>query len=394
MIFRRLIKILLISCLALLCQGPSSRNCYADAFAYIPNSVDNNLSIIKVLDNSDKGTINVGADPYGVAISKEYIYVSNTSGGTVSVISISYNNVSNTFGVGNSPRGITATSDGSYIYVANYSDNTLSVIDISDNSQTTINVGNGPLGVALSHDEDYIYVTNNSDDSLSIISANSNELFGTIANNHYIKYLNSTNDIAFNKPYGVAVSSDSYYIYVVNNGNNTLSKIYAGEIYTQGNNFKWANYNPDNDEGPYSLYAPITVGNDPRCVVITPDQSYLYVTNYGDDTVSVISLADFTVSKTISVGNGPYGISVTPSGAFVYVVNQLDGTVSVIDADSDSDTYNTVIKTVAVGNSPTGFGNFIGGKPPRAPSSLEATPESTYTITLPRCPSFRKTSRT
>jgi len=63
-------------------------------------------------------------------------------------------------------------------------------------------------------------------------------------------------------------------------------------------------------------------------------------------------------------------------------VNQFDGTVSVIDSDPDSDTYNTVIKTVAVGNSPTGFGNFIGGKPPSAPSSLGATLESTYTIKL------------
>ena len=169
---------------------------------------------------------------------------------------------------------------------------------------------------------------------------------------------------------------------MVNNGNNTLSILSAATIYDQGNNFKWANYNPDNNEGPYSLYAPIGVGNDPRCVVVTPDQNYAYVTNYGDDTVSVIHLNDFTVSKTISVGNGPYGISVTPSGAFVYVVNQLAGTVSVIDTDYNSNNYNTVIATVDVGNSPTGFGTFIGGKVPRAPSNLTATHNGTYEIGL------------
>jgi YVTN family beta-propeller protein len=385
MTFRRLIKILLISGLALLYQAPSSRNCYAEAFAYIPNGGENNVSIIKIQDNPEVNvTIAVGAGPYGIAVSKEYIYVSNTSDGTVSIINMSSNEiVGDPISVGNSPRGIAASSDDSYLYVANNGADTVSIIDISDSSQTALNVGNGPLGVAIGPDEDYVYVTNNSDDSLSVISATSNELFGTIANHQYINYLNSTDDIAFNKPYGVAVSPDGYFIYVVNNGNNTLSIIYAYTIYYQGDDFNWDDYVPDDDsDGPYSLYEPITVGNDPRCVAVTPDQGYLYVTNYADNTVSVIDLSAFSVTETIDVGNGPYGISVTPSGAFVYVVNQSDGTVSVIDADYYSDTYNTVIKTVDVGNSPTGFGNFIGGKPPMAPSSLEATQESTYTIKL------------
>ena len=378
----RSIKILFIIFIALLTQVPSPRNCYAEAFAYIPNSGDNNLSVIKILDHSDQGVINVGDNPYGVAIGGEYVYVSNTSDGTVSVINLSDNNVSNPLSAGNSPRGIAVSSDG-FIYVANYSDSTLSIIDTSDNSRTTLPVGAGPLGVTLSPDEEYLYVTNNSDDSLSIISANTNELFGTIANHHYIRYMNTTDDVAFNKPYGVAVSSNGYYIYVVNSGNNTLSRISTIEVYNQGDEFDWNDYDPDDDSvGPYHLYQPLTVGNDPRCVVVTPDQGYAYVTNYGDDTVSVIDLSAYQVTDTITVGDGPYGISTTFSGAFVYVVNQLDGTVSVIDTDVNSDDFNTVIATIDVGNSPIGFGNFIGGKAPTAPSNLNAKLEGTYTIIL------------
>jgi len=378
----RLIKILLIIFIALLSQVPSPRNCYAEAFAYIPNSGDDNLSIIKILDHSDQGAINVGDNPYGVAIGDEYVYVSNTSDGTVSVINLSDNSVSNTLSAGNSPKGIAVSSDG-FIYVANYSDNILSIIDTSDNSRKSLPVGAGPLGVTLSPDEEYLYVTNNSDDSLSIISANTNELFGTIANHHYIKYMNTTDDVAFNKPYGVAVSSNGNYIYVVNSGNDTLSRISPVEVYNQGDEFDWNDYDPDDDSvGPYRLYQPLTVGNDPRCVVVMPDQSYAYVTNYGDDTVSVIDLSSYQVTDTITVGDGPYGISTSPSGAFVYVVNQLDGTVSVIDTDSNSDDFNTVIATIDVGNSPIGFGNFIGGKAPTAPSNLNAKLEGTYTIIL------------
>jgi YVTN family beta-propeller protein len=383
MLSLRLSKILLIIVLAILSQVPSPSNSYAAAFAYIPNSGDNNLSLIKVGDNSKQGVINVGANPYGVAMGDEYLYVSNTSDGTVSVISLSSHNVSDTLSAGNSPKGIALSLYGLYVYAANYSDDTLSIIDTSDNSRTSLPVGDGPLGVAISPDFVYLYVTNNSDDSLSIINAGTNEFFGTIANHHYIKYINSADDVAFNKPYGIAVSPDGYYICVVNNGNNTLSILNAGMVYIQDVDFDWNDYDPDDAAyNPYSLYKPITVGNDPRCVVVTPDQEYAYVTNYGDDTVSVIDLSTYEVTDTITVGDGPYGISITPSGVFVYVVNQLDGTVSVIDAETNSDDYNTVIATVDVGNSPVGFGTFVGGLPPSSPSNLSAKLEDTYTITL------------
>src|ERR1044072_2664410 len=69
-----------------------------------------------------------------------------------------------------------------------------------------------------------------------------------------------------------------------------------------------------------------------------------YVTNSGNNTVSVIDTATNTVVATIPVGS-PQGIAVTPNGAFAYVANADSNTVSVISAAS-----NTVVATVAVGN--------------------------------------------
>src|SRR6185295_20375691 len=57
-----------------------------------------------------------------------------------------------------------------------------------------------------------------------------------------------------------------------------------------------------------------------------------YVTNSGDDTVSVIDPANNTVVATITVGDEPGGVAVTPNGTFVYVANQNSNTVSVISA--------------------------------------------------------------
>ena len=121
----------------------------------------------------------------------------------------------------------------------------------------------------------------------------------------------------------------------------------------------------------------IDVGDGPLGVAVNPSGDYVYVTNNLDDTVSVISTSDNTVTTTIDVGDGPWGVAVTPSGDYVYVANNLKDTVSVI---STSD--NTVTTTISVGDSPAGFGMFIGGKAPEAPSDLVATTVSDSQIDL------------
>jgi len=76
---------------------------------------------------------------------------------------------------------------------------------------------------------------------------------------------------------------------------------------------------------------------------------YAYVTNRGDNNVSVIDTSTDTVVSTIAVGTGPYGVGVSPTGTRAYIANHDSGSVSVIDTDT-----NTVVATVAVGISPYG----------------------------------------
>jgi YVTN family beta-propeller protein len=74
-----------------------------------------------------------------------------------------------------------------------------------------------------------------------------------------------------------------------------------------------------------------------------------YVSNSGDNTVSVIDTATNTVTKTVKVGSSPSDVAESPDGSRVYVANQLDDTVSVIDTAT-----NTVTDTVKVGPTPSG----------------------------------------
>lgn len=85
--------------------------------------------------------------------------------------------------------------------------------------------------------------------------------------------------------------------------------------------------------------------------------SKVFVTNSGNDTVSVISLATRAVVATIPVGDNPLHVAVTPDGARAYVSNRNSNNVSVIDTSTLA-----VVATVAVGTAPTGLAASSNGK--------------------------------
>ncbi len=104
------------------------------------------------------------------------------------------------------------------------------------------------------------------------------------------------------------------------------------------------------------------IGILPRDVTFAPNGKRAYVTNFGDDSVSVVTVRFNEVlnrdinpgDDIIRVGDGPFGVAVTPDGKRAYVANELDGTISVIDVDTKSPTFHTVLKTIPVGATPAG----------------------------------------
>ena len=79
------------------------------------------------------------------------------------------------------------------------------------------------------------------------------------------------------------------------------------------------------------------------------DQSLVYVSNLGDNTVSVINTATNTVIATVPVGNLPTLIALTPDNTRAYVANQGSNDVTVINTAT-----NTVVATIPVGSQPIG----------------------------------------
>ena len=79
---------------------------------------------------------------------------------------------------------------------------------------------------------------------------------------------------------------------------------------------------------------------------ITFANGYVYVTNQGDNTVSVIDPASNTVIDKIPV-ESPSGIALDNEGKRAYVANQVENTVTVIDT-----TDNSLAATIPVGSKP------------------------------------------
>ena len=102
--------------------------------------------------------------------------------------------------------------------------------------------------------------------------------------------------------------------------------------------------------------AEVEVGAYPAHVVTDLQGHRAFVTNAGDDTVSVVDLVKMTVIATVATGSYPHGLRVSPDGREAYVANVQDGSLSVIDTGSLAEVARIPVGTtpVQVGFTPDG----------------------------------------
>jgi YVTN family beta-propeller protein len=291
-------------------------------YAYISDWGDGNISVINMVTNSVTDTINVGGQPFAVAIGPggNTVYVTdNRNKDIVSVIDATTNNVTATINVGARPEGVVVNPSGTKLYVANYNDSSVSVVDLTKNTvNSTVKLGGHPFGIAIDQAGMNVYVTS-ADNVTSVIDTTTDTIKAAVKVGAY--------------PEEVAVNPKGNRIYVANYVSNNVSV-----INTVTNTVK----------------ATVNVGNGPTGIAVNPKGTLVYVSNDLDNTVSVIDTVTNTVKTTVNVGSEPYGISVRPDGNYVYVANFGSNNVSVIDAAT-----NTVITSINVGDKPTAFGQFV-----------------------------------
>jgi YVTN family beta-propeller protein len=91
------------------------------------------------------------------------------------------------------------------------------------------------------------------------------------------------------------------------------------------------------DEPSHKNIATIPVGHEPHEVAATPDGRKAFVSNVGDDTVSVVDLVRRRVATTIRADHmdNPHGLAVTPDGRTLLVTSEASQRLFVVDARRD-----------------------------------------------------------
>jgi YVTN family beta-propeller protein len=315
-------------------------------FAYVLNSNSNpngDGSTTKIDVSGDTvswvQTLGVGSIYEALLPNSTALFVANSGDDTVSDYSAFLNGAVTTIGLlpGSHPVFLTSTQT-SNMYVLNSGPikdvcqtGSVSSISTSTGSVTnTVCVGVNPVNMVQAAGGGQIFVLNQGDNSVTVLNS------GTLA---VVKTLMPSDGIGLNPVYATS-SVDGSYIFVVTQGDGVNPG--ALDILTPGT--------------PPTVAAPVLLGVNPTYSYLDPHLNRLYVTNTGDNTVSVFDASNVNVANSppipslappVLVGTAPTGIAALQDGSRVYVANSGSNNVSVVSATSFA-----VLKTIAVGVNP------------------------------------------
>lgn len=329
----------------------------AAPFAYIPNSGNNNVSVIDTVTAppSIAATVPAGTNPRGVAsvvkASETFTYVTNYGSENVSVIrtfrdalteKVAFEKVRD-IRVGRNPYGIAVNPAGTFAYVTNFLDGTVSKIDLATNTvAATIPVGSNPIGIVVGADGSKVYAVNNSSGTVSVIGTADNATVATVT--------------VGTNPFGIAVNPAGTFLYVTNSGGNSISSIKTAD-------------------NSVTTKADFHLGT-PSGVAVNPAGTPVYITNYSSNTLSFFDVNSGAFnSPNIAVGTNPLGVSPSIDGAFVYVVSYIDGAITVIDNATNTEKP----PRIKVGAAPYALGSFVASFGTTVPTVTSTKPANAAT---------------
>jgi len=308
--------------------------------AYVVNGSSNNISVIKLSDNTVSETISLNGATFphhiymnptktklAVAITATDLsgghagHVGATAGLKVQIIDVVTGMIDKEIALNKMPHNAIFNTAGTELWIGQMDtiQSQVLVYKTSDwTLQNTINVGKGLSEVTFSNDGTMAFACNTMDSTVTLIDANS-------------KMIHTTLTVGAN-PVG-AWSASNGKMYVDNEMSQTISEISvsgmavtstitlgfkpgyvayhtaSGELWvSDATNGKIVYYTLSG--GVWTLQSNITTGADAHAIAFNNAGSKAYVTNQGAGNISVIDVATHTVSQTIAVGTKPNGIAI------------------------------------------------------------------------------------
>ncbi|MFT5675840.1 MAG: YVTN family beta-propeller protein [Paraglaciecola sp.] len=298
----------------------------AAPFAYITNLNSGDLSVIDTATQSEVARVNMGADKPGtvavhpdgktVVVGLEQLglaFFDTTSNSVTDFMSL--------------PGGITSiklSEDGNTAFVTHAGGrDLLSIVDLQTHAVIKEISMFDVFHISLSIDGSALYASSALGDFVARIDRSSYTVLDNLA-------------VPGSPVYSVAHPSLNR-LYVSSHSDDAITVI---------------------DTDGFSVVKTIAVGNEPNVMVLSPDGSKLYVACQRDEnSLWVIDTETETVTAAIpGPGEGSVSTDILPDGSEIYISNWSDDSVSVIDSQSLE-----IIKTIPVGSNPFSPGRFIGG---------------------------------
>jgi len=332
---------------------------------YVVCQDSNEVRVVDLQTGRVTGNIAVGRMPRGIALSRDgsHLYVINAWSDTVSEVDTVTLQVERTLNTGFEPSGVVVDRSETTMYVANRLSSDVSVIDLQSGLEIKrLLAGRGASYLALSPDGQRIYCTHIYPDPGAVRSQPESEI--TVIDTSRKQVIDRINLTNVAGVFHIALSNDGKLGVVAQmRPKNLVPLAHVEHGWAFGDSLtlfgedvgKPVQIPIDELDRYYSL---------PWGVAIAADKSKIFITTAASESVTVIDVrrllqtvhsrrrpfvndlsasADYVV-KRVSVGHNPRGILLSKDGRQLYVANRLDDNIVVVDTAT-----NEVQSTIDLG---------------------------------------------
>jgi len=270
-----------------------------EKYLYVANVEDTFVSVIDTNQDKVIKNINVTSYPWGFTrIGKSHLVGLSSWNKGIEIIDFSNHKVIRNKSYEYNLGGITSTADGKYLYVVATEVN--KVFKIDSNSLEIIDqyeTGGGPDGIGISKDDNKLYITNTKDGTILIINLNDkskkilntggkpelvhanhdrSKLYISNFNNNLVHIIDTEKDVIIKDIKGLdgpeeAVLSKSGKVLYIVNFNSSKVLTFDANLFEK-------------------LKEEYSVGKKPIGIISSMNDTKLYVSNYGDNSVTVIKI--------------------------------------------------------------------------------------------------------
>lgn len=266
----------------------------------------------KILLKSNSMNGRVG--PHGVCVNNDKLIIANNYSDSISILNISNEIEENNYYIGIHCNDVVVFENNAYIICGDL--NNLVVFDLISNKITEeIPCGSLPHSICLNKEKKLLLVSNMEDDSITLIDCVNNENIKSIRVGAY--------------PTKAQFTVDGQYSLVCESN---IGSDYKGSIAIMSlKNYRVVNR--------------ITAGNSP--IDMCCNESFCFVSNFGDGTVSIIDINHYREDKRIIVGGMPRGI--IKYGENIYVGDNYNNLLIRVNIKDENKKY------IPIGGEPTGM---------------------------------------